>query len=1070
MYKALGRIVYRLRWGIIVVWLAFIVLAVTFLPSLSGVVAHTKTNFVPSSSNFVQAQNMLKHVDSKHQSTSSAVVAIHRNGKLTSKDKSYFKAQLQKLSSSKGRYGLSAVTDLYNTDKSVSSNFVSKNGTTEIALIGFPNASVSQATKTSLHQVKEVFSSPPTGSKVQMTGDVPIEQDNIRISMDGVKKTSLVTITLVLLILLVVFRSVVAPFVTLISIGLSFILTSYVVAWLSKFGLPVSTFTQTFLVAVIFGAGTDYSIIIMNRFREELAKQNGEVVPALAASYGAIGKTVLFSGLTVFVSFAVLYFAHFGLYRTAVGVAVGVVITLLLCFTFIPAMLGILGRFLFWPRKSVTGNTHSQSRIWGFTGRTATRHPWLTILALIIVLLPTALLFTNKRTFDPMSDIPGAPSVNAFHTISKAFSPGQVMPTSIVLHTSQNLRSPQGLTTIESISKALKKQSGVSQVDSATRPTGSVIKGFQIANQNASAASGLKKANKGLSSVSSGLQTTVQKLQSGQSGVKKLSSGASQVSSGLGQLQTGINQMATSSSKLATGAQTVNTGAKQFESGLNQYTASVSKVNQGADSLAKGLQEYAAGENTLASKLGQFAQQLSQGQAQLVNTIKGMIQQDQGSNPVAAAQLTALLKAIESPQGLSAATDAASKLSQGAQQANGGLGKLVQGANKLASGTSQLADNGSKLNSGASGIVNGTAQVAQGTSALSGGLQKVDSNVPQLTAGSQQIANGLQSFVGSYNKLPSGLTSMRKGVDSVHSGVGKVQSYLHDSKVAQSKGNPGFYVPSSSVNSNKDLQKAMNAYISKDGHTAKFTVILKSNPYSNTAIKEIPKLEQAAQAALNTSPIHSGRILAAGTSAQQNTLNRISTNDFVRTVILILGAIFILLMLMLRSIVTPLYIIASLASTYFVTMGVLQEVFVNILGKPGLSWVVPFFGFLLLVALGVDYSIFLMTRFEEEYRESGSFSQAILSAMKNMGNVVFSAALIMAGTFGSMLATGVTSLVEIGSSIIIGLAIYALVVLAFFIPACATVVNVGHLWPFQSREKDDSKSDKHSLSSSPIEG
>ena len=91
----------------------------------------------------------------------------------------------------------------------------------------------------------------------------------------------------------------------------------------------------------------------------------------------------------------------------------------------------------------------------------------------------------------------------------------------------------------------------------------------------------------------------------------------------------------------------------------------------------------------------------------------------------------------------------------------------------------------------------------------------------------------------------------------------------------------------------------------------------------------------------------------------------------------------------------------------------------NILGYDGLTWVIPFFSFVLLVALGIDYSIFLMDRFNEY--KNGFIKDALINAMKNMGTVIISATIILGGTFGAMLPSGVLSLLQIATVVIIGL-------------------------------------------------
>ncbi|MNE55176.1 putative membrane protein YdgH [compost metagenome] len=159
----------------------------------------------------------------------------------------------------------------------------------------------------------------------------------------------------------------------------------------------------------------------------------------------------------------------------------------------------------------------------------------------------------------------------------------------------------------------------------------------------------------------------------------------------------------------------------------------------------------------------------------------------------------------------------------------------------------------------------------------------------------------------------------------------------------------------------------------------------------------------------------------------------------------------------------PIYLIASLLVTYYTSMAIAEVIFVRILGLSGISWAVPFFAFVMLVALGVDYSIFLMDRFKE-YRHL-SPQQAILEAMKNMGTVIMSAAVILGGTFAAMLPSGVMSLLQIATIVLCGLFMYALLMLPLFIPVMVRTFGQANWWPFMGSSKDI-ESESHSTSPS----
>jgi putative drug exporter of the RND superfamily len=172
-----------------------------------------------------------------------------------------------------------------------------------------------------------------------------------------------------------------------------------------------------------------------------------------------------------------------------------------------------------------------------------------------------------------------------------------------------------------------------------------------------------------------------------------------------------------------------------------------------------------------------------------------------------------------------------------------------------------------------------------------------------------------------------------------------------------------------------------------------------------------------------------------------------SDQDYSRTVVLMLLGISIILVFLFRSIIMPIYLIGSLILTYYTSMAMNEAIFVNLLGYSGISWAVPFFAFVILVALGVDYSIFLMDRFNE-YRDL-SIADAMLLSMKKMGTVIISAAVILGGTFAAMMPSGMLSLLQIASIVLIGLMLYALVVLPLFIPVMVKNFGQANWWPFK---------------------
>lgn len=188
-------------------------------------------------------------------------------------------------------------------------------------------------------------------------------------------------------------------------------------------------------------------------------------------------------------------------------------------------------------------------------------------------------------------------------------------------------------------------------------------------------------------------------------------------------------------------------------------------------------------------------------------------------------------------------------------------------------------------------------------------------------------------------------------------------------------------------------------------------------------------------------------------------LKELSTTDFSRTMVIMIIGLFIVLTILFRSMIMPIYMIASLLLTYYTSISITELIFVNGLGNAGVSWAVPFFSFVILIALGVDYSIFLLDRFKEEVHLG--IEQGVVRSMSKMGSVIITAAIILAGTFAAMMPSGVNTLMQVASVIIIGLLLYGLVILPLFIPAIIATFGEGNWWPFgrkkgkEYREKSD---------------
>ena len=653
-------------------------------------------------------------------------------------------------------------------------------------------------------------------SSVYLTGEAIINNDVNLSAQEGLKRTEIITVVLIFALLLAVFRSIVTPLIPLVAVGITYLLSQSIVAFfIDWFGFPVSNYTQIFLVAILFGIGTDYCILLLSRFKEELGAGQ-PINEAIIRTYKTAGRTLYISGLAVFIGFFAIGFADFPIFKSAVAVAVGIAVLLLVLSTVMPFFMATLKEKLFWPsKKSVS---HNDSKLWAWMGKLSVNRPLLSMAVVAVITVPLLFTYDDALSFNTVDEIGDSyDSVKGLQAIEDGFGQGDSLPVQVLLSSDKKLVTEETVPYVEKLSRELAKVDGVKSVRSITRPAGEAIEEFNADYQ-------------------------------------------------LGKIAEGVNGAA-----------------------------------DGLDQAVKGLSQQAA--------------MAGQGQAP----------QPGAPNP-------------------------------------------LDGLN-------------------------------------------------QITGGLNQAGDQLQG--------------------------------MSDSETIR---DTGLYLPPGTLE-NKEFAQVIDRYSFGEEKGMKLEVILSDNPYSPEAIDTVDRINETTERVIKDTPLEDTEVAIGGVSSINRDLSDISTSDFTQTVTIMLISLFVVLAILFRSFIMPLYMIGSLLLTYFTSVAVAEWIFVEGLGYDGISWAVPFFGFVMLVALGVDYSIFLMDRFREEASEGMTVSDAIKASMAKMGTVIITAAIILAGTFGAMVPSGVLSLVQIATIVITGLLLYGLIVLPLLIPAMTVSFGNGVWWPFRPKKE-----------------
>ncbi|HEX7556168.1 MAG TPA: MMPL family transporter, partial [Leptolinea sp.] len=444
-------------WVPVVLWLLILAVAAITMPDMGMLVREKGQVVVGDSYSSSIGSDILKKIDSassENVKEVGIVLVYHNPNKLTDLDKLQIKVRLGLLDQMKDKYHIISISNLF-TNEDLASSLTSKDNTTLLVplTIDKANRSVSDI-REEITGVMKV-----EGVNLFTTSADLVTEDFIRTTEKGIEKTEVITVVFIILVLLLIFRSPVTPFVTILSVGLSFFTSLNVVLQLVKYlNFPVSSFTKVFLILVLFGIGTDYTMLLLMRYKEELLR-GVEKKAAVLTSFKTAGKTVFYSSLTILIGFTCLFFGQFCTYRSASAVAVGVAVLVVVLFTFVPGMMILLGKNLFWSPFKTEG--HSDSKTWKRVSAFSVKYPGIT---LIITALICGLIFfyNNDLSYNNLKEVSKEySSILGNDVVSAHFTGGQTMPVSIAIYRKIGLDNQNDLASLDSLTESIKSVKGI---------------------------------------------------------------------------------------------------------------------------------------------------------------------------------------------------------------------------------------------------------------------------------------------------------------------------------------------------------------------------------------------------------------------------------------------------------------------------------------------------------------------------------------------------------------------------------------------------------------------------------
>ncbi|HXW34517.1 MAG TPA: MMPL family transporter [Acidimicrobiales bacterium] len=469
MAPALVNVAVRLRWWTVVFWLLAAAGSTVFLPSLGSVIKNDNVAFLPSNAPSIVAASLASPFLSPNAPTG-ILVASRPAQALTSTDEQTIEHIEKEIRA------VPSVT-------SVADGAFSADDQAFVADVDFAErtAGGGSAAKSAVADIRATFAAAEkTGLTFNLTGSLPILVDQQAAAAHAQNKTLVISVVLILALLIVAFRAVLAPLVALLPPALALAIASPVIAESTKLGVEISSLLQLLLTALVLGAGTDYGLFLMFRYRENLGR-GFEPDDAIVAAGSKVGTSVTFSALTVIAALMSLLLASFGLYRgVGPGLAIGVAVVLLVELTFFPALLSIVGPRVFWP--SVPRRGTGQSGAWGRVAGRISSHPVPALFAGVAFLggLSVFLLDYAPSGFNPGSAIPGSDSGNGELVLEAHYGEVPSSATDVVFRFGSSVWSHPGV--LEVAENELWETGQFSSITGALDPNGTPLPPIALAS------------------------------------------------------------------------------------------------------------------------------------------------------------------------------------------------------------------------------------------------------------------------------------------------------------------------------------------------------------------------------------------------------------------------------------------------------------------------------------------------------------------------------------------------------------------------------------------------------------
>jgi putative drug exporter of the RND superfamily len=935
------------------------------------------------------------------------------------------------------------------------------------ALIVRVEASEAKGVTGILHPVRRLVDAEVKGPVHASVAGFPVVIDALRSASDRATKLGeLIAVPILLLVLLLVFRSVIAAVMPIVIGGAVVAATRGLLTIVHGF-VQLDLFAISVVGMMGLALGVDYSLLVVSRFREERRKGNGDLDEAVRDTVLATARSVIPAGCGLIFAMVVAAMILPGSIARSVSLAVilATLLSMISAICVVPALLTMLADNL--DRWSLPMRQTGQVAPLRWSRRIASRPGAVVAIVLVLVLLSGWAFTLNSGAASSAFLPPGDAGRQQQEEVEDALGPGWTAPMEVIVDgRGHPVTSTKRLRAIASFQHHVERDPGVQTMAGFSSIARGAERASGIESELADQERGLNRLAKGIGRVHKGASLT-------SSGLRKAAAGSGQLEAGIGAAHGGAGALAGALQKVGAGSQQLSNGLGKVGTGSDKVARGTSKASNGAGRLADALGK--AGEQT--GDLSNSAQlienamhagndRLGELQAPLQGTEKGLAAAWQAlqrmssgrSDPEYAAALAAVEEASRQLTGKDigsgeAADPSDEGVAAGVERAEGQFGvglylaaRLDKEGKQASKGLEKLADASGKLDHGLQRLSRGSRQVSQGVEALGRGGAMLPPALQRLGNGAERLSGGLSLLETGAGQLTSGLGQGAQKSSLLGAGLGKIESGLAsrngESGLTQlQRRSPGFFhsayfvlagLDGSPARQRNQLSSLIN--LDRGGMDARMLIVPRDPPTSAGARETKDRLEDdAADLARRTGT----EVVVGGIAPAE-----LAVNDAIREqsplMRLALSLVTLLVLIpVLRSLTIPLLAALINLLTVSACFGVLALLFDgSFFGGPGYidATVIPA-TMMVMFGLAIDYEVFVFARIREEYVRTGSTKAAVAGGLDRTAHVVTGAAVIMISVFLAFSVSEFVTIRNFGVAQAVAVAIDAFIVRLIVVPA-----------------------------------